>query len=50
MIASPEFEVDNGEVRKHYDRLSFLYKLFWGERLDHGSWEDNEFVRRAKTG
>jgi len=49
MIDSPEFEVDDDEVRKHYDRLSFLYKLFWGEHLHHGYWEDSESVGRAQV-
>jgi tocopherol O-methyltransferase len=49
IVGSPEFEVDNDEVRKHYDRLSFLYKLFWGEHLHHGYWEDNESIERAQV-
>jgi tocopherol O-methyltransferase len=49
MSGSPEFEIDTDEVRKHYDRLSFLYKLLWGEHLHHGYWEDNESVERAQV-
>jgi tocopherol O-methyltransferase len=30
--------VDVDRVRKHYDRLSFLYRMFWGEHLHHGYW------------
>jgi tocopherol O-methyltransferase len=48
MTASPEFHVDIGEIRKHYDRLSFLYRMLWGEHLHHGYWEDNEPIARAQ--
>jgi tocopherol O-methyltransferase len=28
--------------------LSFLYRLFWGEHLHHGYWDNNESVPRAQ--
>jgi tocopherol O-methyltransferase len=49
MPQSPEFEIDNDEVRKHYDRLSFFYKLLWGEHLHHGYWQDDESIQRAQV-
>jgi tocopherol O-methyltransferase len=43
-----EFDVDITHIRKHYDRLSFLYRVLWGEHIHHGYWEDNESVGRAQ--
>jgi tocopherol O-methyltransferase len=48
MSSSPQFPVDVGHVRQHYDRLSSLYRLFWGEHLHHGYFEANESPRRAQ--
>jgi tocopherol O-methyltransferase len=48
MISSPQFQVDIGEIRKHYDRLSILYRLFWGEHIHHGYWENGESIKRAQ--
>jgi tocopherol O-methyltransferase len=45
---TPRFHVDVDRVRKHYDRLSFLYRLFWGEHLHHGYWNGGETVERAQ--
>ncbi|MGD1071289.1 MAG: class I SAM-dependent methyltransferase [Bryobacteraceae bacterium] len=47
--ASPQFPVDVDRVRRHYDRLSFLYRMFWGEHLHHGYWEGGETVARAQV-
>jgi tocopherol O-methyltransferase len=48
MNTSTEFEVDVGDIRAHYDRLSFLYRLFWGEHLHHGYWDDDETPAQAQ--
>ncbi len=48
MIATPQFPVEIDQIRKHYDRLSYLYRLFWGEHLHHGYWENNESAARAQ--
>jgi len=48
MSTTPQFPVEITHIRKHYDRLSFLYRLFWGEHLHHGYWEGNESAARAQ--
>lgn len=48
MTAIPTYPVEIDHVRKHYDRLSFLYRLFWGEHLHHGYWDSDESVPRAQ--
>jgi tocopherol O-methyltransferase len=49
MSASPQFHVDIDHIRKHYDRLSFLYRLLWGEHLHHGYWDDNQSIAQAQV-
>ena len=49
LTSTPQFPVEIDHIRRHYDRLSFLYRLFWGEHLHHGYWEKNESVARAQT-
>jgi tocopherol O-methyltransferase len=48
LIPTPQFTVKIDHIRQHYDRLSFLYRLFWGEHLHHGYWEKDESVARAQ--
>ena len=48
MSASIQYPVDVGHVRQHYDRLSFFYRLLWGEHLHHGYFENNESPKRAQ--
>jgi tocopherol O-methyltransferase len=48
LTATPQFPVDIDHIRKHYDRLSWLYRLFWGEHLHHGYWENKESVASAQ--
>jgi tocopherol O-methyltransferase len=45
---APQFPVVIDRIRMHYDRLSFLYRYFWGEHLHHGYWEKDESVPRAQ--
>jgi tocopherol O-methyltransferase len=48
MIVSTQFQVDVNHIREHYDRLSFLYRMFWGEHLHHGYWDGDETVAQAQ--
>jgi tocopherol O-methyltransferase len=48
MTPTPHFPVEIDHIRKHYDRLSFLYRLLWGEHIHHGYWDNNESVSRAQ--
>jgi len=48
LTETPRFDVDIDRVRKHYDRLSFLYRMFWGEHLHHGYWNGGETARLAQ--
>jgi tocopherol O-methyltransferase len=48
MSASPQFDVDIREIRKHYNRLSIFYRMLWGEHLHHGYWENDESISRAQ--
>ena len=44
-----EFDVESDDIRKHYDRLSFLYRLFWGEHLHHGYWDADQSPAEAQV-
>jgi tocopherol O-methyltransferase len=48
MNARSEFDVDIAHIRNHYDRLSFWYRMLWGEHIHHGYWEDNESIATAQ--
>ena len=43
-----QYYVDVDRVRKHYDRLSALYQIFWGEHLHHGYWTGVESAADAQ--
>jgi tocopherol O-methyltransferase len=49
MNGSKQFDVNIDDIRRHYDRLSFLYQMLWGEHLHHGYWENNESISRAQV-
>ena len=49
MAASPQYRVDVDDVRKHYDQLSSLYRVFWGEHLHHGYWDKQQSAARAQV-
>jgi tocopherol O-methyltransferase len=49
MPPSPQFHVDLDHIQKHYDRLSFLYRLLWGEHLHHGYWDNDQSVQQAQV-
>jgi tocopherol O-methyltransferase len=48
MTSSPHYPVKIEEIRKHYDRLSFLYRFFWGDHIHHGYWERGESIKSAQ--
>ena len=49
MSGPVQYPVDVGRVRAHYDRLAHLYRLFWGEHLHHGYFENGESPARAQV-
>src|SRR6202035_814777 len=48
MSTAVQSNVEIDHIRKHYDRLSFLYRLFWGEHIHHGYWGGDESIGRAQ--
>lgn len=49
LIETPQYSVDVERVRRHYDGLSFLYRVFWGEHLHHGYWTADETAQQAQV-
>jgi tocopherol O-methyltransferase len=49
MTEPPQFQVEIDHIRKHYDRLSFLYRFFWGEHLHHGYWDADQSPAQAQV-
>jgi tocopherol O-methyltransferase len=48
LIETSQYSVDVDRVRRHYDRLSFLYRIFWGEHLHHGYWKADDTAQQAQ--
>jgi tocopherol O-methyltransferase len=40
-------EIDARKIQSHYDKLSSLYRLLWGNHIHHGYWENYESTTRA---
>jgi tocopherol O-methyltransferase len=49
MSEPPTFKIDLDHIRKHYDRLSFLYRFLWGEHLHHGYWDNDQSAAEAQV-
>jgi tocopherol O-methyltransferase len=49
MTATPQFHVEIDHIRKHYDRLSLLYRFFWGEHIHHGYWDAEHTPAQAQV-
>jgi tocopherol O-methyltransferase len=40
--------LETDTIREHYDRLSPLYRTFWGEHIHHGFWRGTESAAEAQ--
>ena len=49
MTRTQPFPVEIEHIREHYDRLSFLYRLFWGEHIHHGYWDAELTAAQAQV-
>lgn len=44
-----EEQVETASIQAHYDRLSRLYKTFWGNHIHHGYWENTDSPAEAQV-
>ncbi len=47
-FSGPALPLTVDAIREHYDRLSPLYRMFWGEHIHHGYWMGNESPAQAQ--
>ena len=40
--------ISTAAIRRHYDRLSIFYRVFWGEHIHHGLWRNGESPHAAQ--
>jgi tocopherol O-methyltransferase len=45
---TPQQPITVGAIRGHYDRLSVLYRAFWGEHIHHGFWNGARTPKEAQ--
>jgi tocopherol O-methyltransferase len=44
----PSTSITVEAIARHYDRLSFLYRTFWGDHIHHGYWDSSQTQNEAQ--